>query len=1569
MDFLDSKGVPIYSIIDPLEKKGIPSLPVFAGIFVAILVGIYLMLAGGGGGAPTPKEIQFSIFVKDNITKIGISGASITLKDLNGKTVYSGETVDGIVELSAEPGEYSIQVEKTGCLNYESTITVESDTYQIPIYLKCQGELSRTSVQLCFETADFSELSISSIKYSAYDGERVVKEKDVLSCEENATCVMSNFVINYSYKFETLNYETDLLPGEYIKNKIDSGVCIKLDRKEIKEEYVKVKVKVVDENNNPLAGVTVKLVNPLTNYTYSSETTGYSQGYLGIANLKVPKNANFSVKVEAGENNTNYDSYIDENKTWVANITGGTLEILIQVNTTSPTYIYTFKQTQSGEVPVGGAYITVFKGNDIISKAESDETGVAKIALKKRETYRASVFLQGYNYTEFEIVGGESKKIYLTELTSGEYGDIKVTVIFKGTEIPVKDAEVKLFSKDESQLLGIPSIPEKTGVDGKVMFNGVPIGEYCVKAIRFNDSSSCVQVTVKGGSLVRKVIEIERKKYTIGITVLEKESEEVLSNAEVVLFDKRVGEEQELVQLTSGKTSIDGYVEFEVPEYSNIIVKGTWRNTSTGKIYGGIIDVGMLTKDVSIDLKLAFVNFTVYFDRATNGNVEESLSVGEQYVLHFLVSLPDLNNEPVDKAEFSIKERSGCLEFGRVEPTDFTQSTEVSGVTYVISGYPDEYRNTTLEVRVPIRVKTTCFNDNVTLEYSATWYKGDAKVSDPKKGTKKIFFYISRESNLEPGLEDKTIMVKAEVNYKGNSYSPNAVEIKENEPKYNLTISFINEGSTRSSSEISITSNTLSGITTEFLTTMVLREFNNTLTTIDESEYEANETDVKLSLKDWRTGEKIIVKIEAEAKIPPQVIIHSFVDNNKVAETKINYSAQASIRIEIEPEKITDLTTNFSIKVYKEGLNTPINPKQYHVEGKITMDGRTIQIKSSEYSNNYKYKRDRIEIYFDDQVRAYPGTKIEINLSGDNLKEGQIKKVASPCLEIPTTKSINLDVSTRETHSCLISVSKVMTKEASFEAPRDNNCTESNPVSLTLKKCDPDVEVDITKVVVEGTGGASPSGYISSFSQYTQGAEIKYSFGKTLEAGASEINNINITINASKEFKSNKKISSAYTIRLTIMAKAPSVEEISEGYFKPLKIQKYGLPLDCETNFCSLDQILAFIIEKTDNFSSPNPVTFKSVALKGATPQDIQRIFTEIYSKAEFVIISEMASQSSCSYCTSGKEKCVLINNGAGIEGAGEYQLKINKITDSCVEINSFDSTGRLSGLEIVDENENDVRGVQAFWPVLNESLSSSTTPAIYVHVYFEGIGGSEKDGILQKLGKALKAQWNTDVTLKEITQKNEIELGPTIIVKICNESAIINEGEDKKAPCHLVSDKLGRYEANIIFRKGWNTYIIGKNKGELEELISNLEKTLRGTLSLKYIDEDSIGENYLTLTSSTIQGICVQGNGECSRDVKEKLNNNIINLIAKIEKVSPAEVNFLWKSGTTPPDNIKSVFVAICTSISTCEQNAQTIFKNKWGSTADIPKSGIIWSDSQGYKIFAKDSGELETLISNFKD
>ena len=57
LDSLDTKGIPVYKLVDPIENAGIPSMPLAAGILIIILGLVAYALFGGPAGIAGTRPI------------------------------------------------------------------------------------------------------------------------------------------------------------------------------------------------------------------------------------------------------------------------------------------------------------------------------------------------------------------------------------------------------------------------------------------------------------------------------------------------------------------------------------------------------------------------------------------------------------------------------------------------------------------------------------------------------------------------------------------------------------------------------------------------------------------------------------------------------------------------------------------------------------------------------------------------------------------------------------------------------------------------------------------------------------------------------------------------------------------------------------------------------------------------------------------------------------------------------------------------------------------------------------------------------------------------------------------------------------------------------------------------------------------------------------------------------------------------------------------------------------------------------------------------------------------------
>ena len=98
LDWLDNKGVPVYSAVDALEKNGIPSFPIAIILLLLILglIGWFFVLP-----AVLPQETT-TIKLLDAQSGEGIAGATLNFEWQNGA---AGETIAP----TNDAGEYQLK--------------------------------------------------------------------------------------------------------------------------------------------------------------------------------------------------------------------------------------------------------------------------------------------------------------------------------------------------------------------------------------------------------------------------------------------------------------------------------------------------------------------------------------------------------------------------------------------------------------------------------------------------------------------------------------------------------------------------------------------------------------------------------------------------------------------------------------------------------------------------------------------------------------------------------------------------------------------------------------------------------------------------------------------------------------------------------------------------------------------------------------------------------------------------------------------------------------------------------------------------------------------------------------------------------------------------------------------------------------------------------------------------------------------------------------------------------------------------------------------------------------------
>lgn len=213
--------------------------------------------------------------------------------------------------------------------------------------------------------------------------------------------------------------------------------------------------------------------------------------------------------------------------------------------------------------PLAEAIFELYRGEEKIATATSDEKGIAKFTNLLKDNYKVKELAPPLNYElskevlEFNIPDCTESKTFRKELTNKSIThSIKVGKFDSETKAPLEGTKFGLYSGDDKLQEAI------TDATGYALFSDVEKGNYTVKeiepSINYHNDSTPQSVEILE-ALVSRTFTLEFKntpiKHTIKIT---KEDEETGNKLEGALFGLFKGEEK----LQEGKTNADGIVEF-----------------------------------------------------------------------------------------------------------------------------------------------------------------------------------------------------------------------------------------------------------------------------------------------------------------------------------------------------------------------------------------------------------------------------------------------------------------------------------------------------------------------------------------------------------------------------------------------------------------------------------------------------------------------------------------------------------------------------------------------------------------------------------------------------------------------------------------------------------------------------------------------------------------------------------------------------------------------------------------------------------------------------------------------
>jgi len=478
LDWSDEKGLPLKNFSLWLEEKGIPSLPAFLILLVAIGALAYFFILAPLQ-APRTSSVVITTLSADNAP---IPGVSVTLKgagfDKSTITTADGEALFSEVPIGTftaainspqfvfDRPTLSLQVEE-GKKTTAQVRVVSTAGGKVFIYARVEGGISSKILLLdasgqileTKENADAADFSVIQLRtYS------VRAEAEGYSADQQEVTVGASDVTKTLYLTKI---------GEKTKETITIGVFDD-----------------AGALGNPITGAKVTVSDASGAILF--ELTAGEDGIAGQVQLELGTNVTITIEAEGFATKTIQEVFSRENKDFKIRLERATI-----ANAEESVVAVTDNYGNPVKNPIVRLYYLKKSKQTVFVSEQTPGDGSAKFGLDGSKAYFATAFKPGYLPALAEkLEKGKTTVIQLQPVNEENAGSVRVHVTDK-TSADVSEASVELLRKDGLPL-GIP--PRITGIDGVQEFSEVPLVEVKAHATKGSRSaeSRLRMITLEG---------------------------------------------------------------------------------------------------------------------------------------------------------------------------------------------------------------------------------------------------------------------------------------------------------------------------------------------------------------------------------------------------------------------------------------------------------------------------------------------------------------------------------------------------------------------------------------------------------------------------------------------------------------------------------------------------------------------------------------------------------------------------------------------------------------------------------------------------------------------------------------------------------------------------------------------------------------------------------------------------------------------------------------------------------------------------------------------------------------
>lgn len=626
VDWADQHGIPLGKLVDFFESKGIPALPAFILIFIAIIAAIVLLVTS----LLAPAVPGGTVLVSVTSEGLPLQGADVMVS-VPEKSVYKSGVTDssGKIAFDGIPfGEATVAVQKLDFQPITDTVVVSS------------GAAATKDVVL--SPAALKQVTLTVQLKDGKDGQPVDGQVLLLDATgqmvQNATSAAGTLEFkvdsnaNYRIRTSATGYSDDER-GKAVSD-TDTFINIALTSA-IERTVASVSVAVKDGAGNPLPNIKVELIDEATDKVLASDYTGES-GAIKPQDVQTGVTIHALATDESGKylQNRSDSKLLDSTGDVDLSVT------LFEATAANSDAISINVRNKATGQALSGATVRLYQDNSKLQEATTAADGLAKFTVAVGN-YLATAYAPGYLPLQNSVSAG-SMVMELDPASVENSGKLVVSVTDWDTN-PVPDATVALFTAEGSPL-GIPEVT--TGLDGSTaIINDVPGIILTVRAIA-KGSTKETSASIAVGETNTVAVQLEAASAQAKALVTNARSGAPIASALISFMDSSG-------TLANCTTAADGTCSASIRATGQQV----WAEA-------GASGYGMLTSPA----KTAIANTTLSFDLSLTPGAETGALSVKLKALYDSKGVKVTGMTPIEdyKAVFSVVVPDGASSFGGI---------------------------------------------------------------------------------------------------------------------------------------------------------------------------------------------------------------------------------------------------------------------------------------------------------------------------------------------------------------------------------------------------------------------------------------------------------------------------------------------------------------------------------------------------------------------------------------------------------------------------------------------------------------------------------------------------------------------------------------------------------------------------------------------------------------------------------------------------------------------------------------------------------------------------------------